>query len=330
MSAGDRVTIYDVARAAGVSPSTVSRTLTRPGRVSVATARQVRQAIDELGYESAPSSAYTDADTRVIALSVQRLANPIYSDILSGFREYFDEGYVPIVVESNEDAHQEAANLRQILPFVDGVILASSLLTDSQIVNIHKQKPTVLIQRKISGVPSIMFDVLGGVGHLLDLFKQFAHNEVLYLSGPDRSWTNGVRWRAIQAEAESRNLKVTRTEPFEPSPRSGFDAVAVWQDSKATGVIAFNDLQATGFLKGVDRMGLKVPQDVSVASFDNSIAAVVAEIPLTSVGGSNFNVGRHAAELLTAHMRGRRDKAPEIVLPMKTYFRKSLALAPPK
>ncbi|MDP9806896.1 LacI family transcriptional regulator [Trueperella bonasi] len=330
MGANERVTIYDVARAAGVSPSTVSRTLSRPGRVSASTAKKVHQAIQELGYITAHSSAHAERDTHTIAFSVQRLSNPIYEEMLTGFRERFDDSYVPVVVESEEDAAREAANLRRILPQIDGLILASSLLTDAQIANLHKQIPMILVQRQVSGISSIMFDVNVGIAHLIELFDQHQHEELLYVSGPERSWTSGMRWRSIQAAAGDRGIKVSRTKPLEPSPSSGFDAVELWQESNATGVITFNDLQATGFLQGVDRAGLEVPRDVSLASFDNSIAALIAQVPLTSVGGSNVRVGYHAAELLKEQMKRRNNQPREIVLPMKPYFRKSLGLAPNK
>ncbi|VEI12720.1 LacI family DNA-binding transcriptional regulator [Trueperella bialowiezensis] len=328
MNTGRRVTIYDVARRAGVSPSTVSRSLSRPGRVSAATLKIVYEAIEELGYAAGPTVAQSEAKTRTIAFSVQRLSNPIYEDILSGFRDNFPDSYVPVVLDAGENAEREAANIIQILPHVDGLIMSSSLLTESQIANIHKQKPTVLVQRRINGIPSVMFDMVPGVGQLMDLFAAHGHEDLLYVSGPEESWTSGIRWRALQTEANKRDLRISRSAPFEPNVVSGFEAVRAWQGTKATGIVAFNDIQAAGLLHGLRRAGVRVPDDVSVASFDNTIAAVVAQVPLTSIGGSNYDVGRHAAELLRDHLRRRNDDVPEIVLPMKTHVRMSVGKAP--
>src|SRR5215216_821806 len=83
--AGSAPTIYDVARAAGVAPSTVSRAFSRPGRVNAATAEHIRRVADELGYRTNPlARALSTSRSHMIALVVSDVANPFYSEIIRG------------------------------------------------------------------------------------------------------------------------------------------------------------------------------------------------------------------------------------------------------
>ena len=126
-----RPTIYDVARAAGVAPSTVSRALARPGRVSAHTAALVRRVAAELGY-ARPGPEAPVAAPSMVALVISDLTNPHTSEIVRGAeREAAEAGYTMLLCDTRESADREAAVLRRVLPVVEGVVLASCLLYTS-------------------------------------------------------------------------------------------------------------------------------------------------------------------------------------------------------
>ncbi|PIF02923.1 MAG: LacI family transcriptional regulator, partial [Propionibacterium sp.] len=118
----DRATIYQVAAAAGVSPATVSRTFSQPGRVSSATAQRVFEVAKQLGYRSGevfrPAIAQ---ETKVIAMLVSDIANPFFFPIVRGAKQVADKSNYKIVVgEVRENVDDVADTLAQISKTVDG------------------------------------------------------------------------------------------------------------------------------------------------------------------------------------------------------------------
>src|SRR3954451_15115167 len=142
------VTIYDVARAAGVAPSTVSRAFSRPGRVNAATAERIRQVAEELGYRANPLAwALSTARSHMLALVVSDVANPFYSEIVRGAQaEAAERGYTLVLADAQESDRVERAALERALPSVDGVVLGGSRLSDSALRMIAQQKPVGVLQ----------------------------------------------------------------------------------------------------------------------------------------------------------------------------------------
>ena len=111
------VTIYDVARAAGVAPSTVSRAFSRPGRVNAGTAERIRQVADDLGYRANPlARALSTSRSLMIALVVSDVANPFYSEIIRGAQATATAaGYTILLADAQESDRVERAALERVL-----------------------------------------------------------------------------------------------------------------------------------------------------------------------------------------------------------------------
>src|SRR5262249_2370278 len=123
-------TIYDVARAAGVAASTVSRAFARPGRVNAETAARILQAAETLGYRSGSLPGRVTARTRSLALVVTDITNPFYADIIRGAHEAAGElGYTVLLSHTQEDAQLEREWTERELRAVEGVLLASSRMS---------------------------------------------------------------------------------------------------------------------------------------------------------------------------------------------------------
>ena len=109
-----RVTIYDVAREAGVAPSTVSRTFSRPGRVNAETAARVRKVAEKIGYCAATNSFTSAQSTQLIAVAVPDIANPSCIEIIKGIRhEALAAGYSTILLDATEIDDQNSETLEQ-------------------------------------------------------------------------------------------------------------------------------------------------------------------------------------------------------------------------
>ena len=121
-------TIYDVAKAAGVAPSTVSRAFARPGRVNAVTAQRVRQAAEQLGYRTNPLARATSTGrTSMIAVMISDITNPFYFGIIRGAQAAAAEvGYTMLLADAQESDVLEREALERALPTVEGIVLAST------------------------------------------------------------------------------------------------------------------------------------------------------------------------------------------------------------
>ena len=326
-------TIYDVARLAGVAPSTVSRTFARPGRVSFETAERVRAAAEQLGYRARSVSrqgSVRDRRTHMIAVVVSDISNPAYFDLIRGAEEAAAEaGYTVLLAHTHESDRKEREALERTLPMVDGILLTSSRMSDSSIRMMAKQKPTIVVNRAVNGVASVVPDNPRGMRRAAEHLAAAGRRSIVYMAGPQASWADGMRWRALRECALELELKVHRAGPFEPTAEGGRDAAVRWLEQRGPAVILYNDLMALGFLRELRRHGVRTPEDVAVIGFDDIQVLDLVSPALTSVAAPMRALGATAVHNLLAMTRGASPTAVRpMVLPTRLVVRESSALPP--
>jgi LacI family transcriptional regulator len=309
-------TIYDVARLAQVSPSTVSRALNKPGRISAETERKVREAAERLQFEINPSARALPTGRRMtLALMLADITNPVVFGVIRGAeRAAAAAGYTLIITESQESGESELKMLRRIQASVDGIVLATTRVPTLSIQQFAHVKPIVLLNRAESAVASIVPDVLGGVAQLLDHLRACGHANIAYLSGPAASWMNGERWAALVQLAPSRRMRVFEIPGRAPTMPGGAEALERVMLSPATAVIAFNDLMALGLLRQARQEKISVPGRLSVAGFDNIFGAELTTPALTTVAAPLEDAAATAVESLVALIERSSDRPPEVSL----------------
>ena len=326
-------TIYDVARLAGVAPSTVSRTFARPGRVSFETAERVRAAAEQLGYRARSVSrqgSVRDRRTHMIAVVVSDISNPAYFDLIRGAEEAAAEaGYTVLLAHTHESDRKEREALERTLPTVDGILLTSSRMSDSSIRMMAKQKPTIVVNRAVNGVASVVPDNPRGMRRAAEHLAAAGRRSIVYMAGPQASWADGMRWRALRECALELELRVHRAGPFEPTAEGGRDAAVRWLEQRGPAVILYNDLMALGFLRELRRHGVRTPEDVAVIGFDDIQVLDLVSPALTSVAAPMRALGATAVHNLLAMTRGASPTAVRpMVLPTRLVVRESSALPP--
>ena len=307
-------TIYDVARLAQVSPSTVSRALNKPGRMSAETERKVREAAEHLQFEINPSARALPTGRRMtLALMLADITNPVVFGVIRGAeRGAAAAGYTLIIAESQESGESELKMLRKIQASVDGIVLATSRVPTRSIQQFAHAKPIVLINRAESAVTSVVPDVLGGVAQLLDHLRACGHANVAYLAGPAASWMNSERWAALVRLAPPRQMRVFEIGGRAPTMAGGAEALERVMLSPATAVIAFNDLMALGLLRRACQEQIAVPGRLSIAGFDNIFGADLTDPALTTVAAPLEDAAARAVESLVALVEGGSAKLPEV------------------
>lgn len=323
-------TIYDVAQAAGVAASTVSRAFARPGRVNAATAERIRQVAAELGYRVNPlASGLPTGRTSMLALVVSDVTNPFYAEIIRGAESAAtDAGYVLLLIDAQESDRLERDSLERALPAVEGVVLAGTRQSDSAIRMAAKQRPLVVLNRDVADVPSIVLDNPLGTRLAAEHLAQLGHRTLAYVAGPEASWVDGMRWRCLRDAATELGQRVHRLGPFAPTVAGGRDAAARLADDLPTAVVAYNDQLAIGMMLALQAGGVRVPEDVSVVGFDNIFPTQIVTPALTTVAAPLRAQGRGAVDAVLA---SRGTPAPRVgrpmTLPVKLVVRGSTAVA---
>jgi LacI family transcriptional regulator len=326
---GPRPTIYDVAREAGVAASTVSRAYARPGRVNADTAQKVFEAATRLGYRSGRSAGQSPERRSVseaIALVIADVTNPFYGEIIKGAYEAAREaGYHVILSHTNESPEVERRTIERELAQVDGIVIASSRMTDSALRMMAKQRPVVLLNRILPEASCVVNDNERGVRRAAEHLGALGHERITYVAGPEASWSDGMRWRALREAAAELELDVRRIGPNEPTVLAGLAAARRVAQADATAVLAYNDAVAIGVMKGLRKLGIGVPDEISVVGFDNIIFDDLVDPGLTTIAAPLYRMGLTGVQNCIALSLGAHPSQTPLVLPVRLVVRQSTA-----
>ncbi|GAB2924269.1 LacI family DNA-binding transcriptional regulator [Streptomyces mayteni] len=294
------VTIREVAQAAGVHVSTVSRTFSAPNLVNAETRERVIAAAEELGYRpNQAARALTTGRTNNLGLIVADIANPFFPPLIKAAQSYARvRGYQVFVADTDEDPRVEEELIATLARQVDGVLLVSPRLSNTAIARLGADLPFAVVNRRVKGLPAVLMDVGSGAGAAVDHLASLGHRRLVVLGGPRGSWTSGQIRRAAGAAAERHGVDLTYHGPNAPTEHGGFRAAAAVLAVGATGVIAYNDLVAIGAIEGLAEEGAEVPRDVSVVGVDDTVAGRLNRPKLTTIAMPTQTAGRSAVDLL--------------------------------
>jgi LacI family repressor for deo operon, udp, cdd, tsx, nupC, and nupG len=293
-------TIYDIARVAGVNASTVSRALSKPERVSVKTRQLIEDAASQLNYQVNPfARALPTGRTNMLGLIVTDIANPTFFDIVLGAQTAAtDRDYTVILVQSSESPATEVTVARRLMGTVDGLILASPRMNDDNIRALARDKPVVVINRDVEGLPSVVPDVNKGISEAVRNLAANGHKKVVFVAGPAQSWMSTSRWESVQAACEWSQLEAVRVESTKPTVDGGRLVARDVRGTGASAVLTYNDLLAIGLMQELQAAGLVVPDRISIVGFDDIFGANFTTPPLTTVRSSQEACGGDATTLL--------------------------------
>jgi LacI family transcriptional regulator len=329
--AGVAVTIKDVARAAGVSASTVTRALTLPDLVSAPTRERVVRAADELGYH--PNRAARElitGRTGNLGLIVPDLGNPFFPSVVKGVQARAHEAdYAVFLADSDEDSAAEPALVRKLAKQVDGLVLCSPRMSDDELRAFTGDTPVVLVNRRIARIPSVIPGFPDGMRQAVGHLTALGHRRIAFVAGPKISWANRERARSLRVAAETAGVELVEVGNVSPQFEGGVAAGDPVLASGVSAVIAYNDLVAFGLLNRFTARGVSVPADISVVGFDDIVFAAMAHPPLTTVSFGKEQAGRAGVDLLLSLLsRPRRPGPLRRDLPTQLIVRGSTGPAP--
>ncbi|MDR6224956.1 LacI family DNA-binding transcriptional regulator [Desmospora profundinema] len=332
-------TIKDVAKIAGVSPSTVSRVIAGSDRISNRTKEKVRRAMEEVEYvPNAIARSLARANTRTVGFTLSRRAdqafsNPFFSEVLRGmssvaqFRDY----NILLSISMNEREEREKC-LRLIRERrVDGLIVSTSRVHDTLISTlVEEETPFVVIGRSAEH-PALSVNndnVHASYQATLHLLDQ-GYQSIAFISGPRDLVVTSDRVQGYKQALLERQLPVVpeRIVSTEFSEEEGFQALCRLRSEGVAfdAVLASDDLFALGALRFAHYTGLSVPSDLGIIGFNDTPMMTYTHPPLTSVRILSYELGVEAMQLLLDGLEHpeRMQTKKEVVLPSRLEVRES-------
>ena len=309
------VTIYDVARLTGVSPSTVSRALNKPGRISADTEQRIRVAATSLGYRLNPAArALPTGKTGTVAIILSDIRNPVYFDLLRGAEQVAAaSGHTLVFADSQESAAVELTTAQRLQPAVDGLVLVASRLSDPEIHELDHGTPLVLVNRQVGAIAAVIPDVSPGLAAAADHLRALGHSSIGYLAGPGASWMNRLRWETLVGCAAARNMSIVKVGCGDPTLAGGRAALREVLASGVTAIVAYNDLMAMGLIQECRSTNVPVPQALSIVGFDDIFGAELMSPALSTIRSPLAEMGGSAVRRLLGQLDGV-ESAPSIDL----------------
>lgn len=303
-------TLHDVARLAGVSPSTVSRILNGTARVADEKRQAVEQAIERLRFKPNLSArSLRNGSTRTVGILTQELESPYFARGVRGLDEGLrGSGYAPIIVPGHWNPQEEAERMRLLIARrVDAIAILGGQLSDAEITAFARRQPIAVTDRSLQAhnVMSFDFDQFEGgrlaTRHLIDL----GHRRIAHIAGlKDQGDAQKRKEGYLRAHAEA-GLPVEPRLIVEGNfiETGGMLAINQLLDQHLpfTAVFCANDQSAWGARLALQRRGLRVPEDVSLVGFDDLPQSAFMSPPVTTVRQPVYEMGLAvAASLLQA------------------------------
>lgn len=329
------VTLEEVAREAGVSASTVSRYVTGKAKVKESKALLVRAAIDKLGYKpNAYARSLATGSSGIVGILTQDIASPFYSYALTGIeRGLGDSGYLPLIVSGQWQSRDDSRVIELFLSRqVEAIIILGGDLADADLIALARQLPLAVLGRSLDlsryGGASFSLENRQAASQVVQFLVSRGHRRIGHIKGPVNHFDACERFAGYRDGLEECGIPyleslVVQGDFHETSGLLGVQNL-VRQHADMTAVFCGNDQMAYGARLGLYRMGLRVPEDMSLVGFDDLPGSAYTTPPLHSVSQPMREIGEHLARFIVARLNG--TPAPEFKPRLQFTLRESVAL----
>lgn len=307
--------IYDVAKEAGVSISTVSRVIQGASNVLPETRTRVEDAIQHLNYHpNRLAQQFRAQQTKMILAIVPEIGNPFFADILIGIEDIAAKaGYNVLLVDSHGNRATESRCYEMLSQkLVDGIITFSIGIPKDDLKKLAAQYPIVVGIRYFAekSIANVTIDNIKATKDITSYMLNLGHKRICYLSGPanvpvyqDRAsgYKEALMERGIPVDPE---LIVNCT----PDVQGGYDAISSLlhnAEKKFSAIVSSGDIMAIGAIRALNDRGLKIPDDVAISGFDDIAFSALVTPSLTTVRQPKHQIGVRAMEKLLDLIAGK-------------------------
>lgn len=333
------VTIKDVAALAGVSPSTVSRVCNDNPSISRDTRERVLQAMQELGYEqNTITSASTAKPVRMIGILLppsqkDTYENSFFLEVIRGITQVCNQREVASTIITGGDDEEMLRVVRMLHQHgqVDGFILLYSKKDDIVVDYLCEQGLLYVVIGKVNQFAGqticIDNDNLLAGREATEYLCSLGHSRIGYLGNEDIFLYSVERKSGYQLALVQRGLPLNPEYCIEADSHRADDddrlQRLLCREDRPTAFVVSDDLLAVGLERTCVQLGLKIPEDVSIVSFNNSLLAQLTYPQLTSVDINSFQLGFEAASQIINHAENPNLMAAKIIIPHHIVHRQS-------
>jgi LacI family transcriptional regulator len=303
------VTIKDIARELGISPSTVSKALKGHPDIAPSTKKAVRDLVEKWNYKPDPIAlSLKIGQSKTIGVVVPEIVHYFFSTVISGIEDVaYESGYQVMFCQSNEVYEREVKAIDTLLSgWVDGILVSISKATydfDHFRKIVDTGIPIVFFDRICNAIDSdrvIVDDEEGAFQAVSHLFRTGCRN-IVHLAGPQnlqigQERKNGYKRAHFEAGYSVRDENIIRCDTAEEARIVIPELLK--RSERPDGIFAVNDLTAAETMKIIKSYGLKVPEDISVIGFTSGMISDLTDPPLSSVEQHGFEIGREAVRML--------------------------------
>jgi DNA-binding LacI/PurR family transcriptional regulator len=333
------VTIKDVAKLADVAPSTVSRVIANSSRISEKTKKKVRDAMEQLGYHPnfiarSLASQTTKAIGLVMPSSTDKVfQNPFFPIVLSGISEAANERRYALHMTTGKTEDEIFDGVVDMVQGgrVDGVVLLDSKVEDRILSYLQQRKfPFVVIGKPFKHVEEITHvdnDNYRAAKEITEYLITLGHEAIAFIGGKLNLVVTVERLLGYEKAIKDAFLPLQSEYIIHEEflREGGQEAVRELMSLKRppTALVVADDLMALGVLNTLDEMGIKVPDEISIISFNNVLLAEMSKPPLTSVDIGIFELGFEAAKSLMQKIENPKEPIKRIIIPYELVIRQS-------
>lgn len=330
------VTIYDVAREAGVSMATVSRVVNNNPNVKPQTRKKVFEAIERLGYRpNAVARGLASKKTTTVGVVIPDISNQIFAEVARGIEDIANMYHYNIILcNADKRKEKEIRVINTLLEKqVDGLLFMGGVVTEDHLVAFRTSSvPIVLCATADENdvMPSVDIDHELAAYDAVKLLIDQGHKRIAMISGSLQDPANGyARYQGYKKALEEAGIPVTEelVRVGNYKYESGIEAAKYFLElpTRPTAIFAATDEMAIGAIHTVQDHGLSVPNDISIISVDNIRMASMVRPQLTTVAQPMYDIGAVSMRLLTKLMNKETVTQTKVVLPHETIVRKSVA-----
>ncbi len=329
---GKAITIYDIAKEAGVSASTVSRVLTGSASVRKEKKERIEQIIKQYNFKpNALAKGLSDTATKSVGIIAADVRNPYYSALFVACEIAAEKaGYSVVLANSLGVKEREQSQLDQLVQQkVDAIIqmggMVDDLITDDayaeKVRNICSNTP-IIVTGKLDKTPvhRVVIDEAKGMNLLMDHLIGLGHEKIALVGGEMRVASTFYKYQMYEDSLKAHGIPVRGEYVVNGryDPESGYEATNRILDlpDRPTAIIAINDFAASGAIKSIREHNLRIPEDISVVSFDNTYITEVTRPRLTGVDYDYNEYGEKLIETAIAVSKGEEIEDVQMINPI--------------
>jgi len=327
-------TLKDVAKAAKLSPTAVSRYLNRDILLPPAAAARIEEAIRELDYQpNRLARNLSVGSSRLIGLVIPEISNPFFADLASAVEDVaFNADYGVLLCNTQNDPARELSYLRLLhTRQLDGIVYLTSHADNPELIALlARDERVVLIDEDVAGIsaPRVFCENrIGGykaTKHLLE----HGHVRIAFIGGPEKLLSSRERFNGFESALSDKGVKpLSRFVRFGPYTAEFGRAVAdefLMSEDPPTAIFAASDYVALGVLNAGQNLGMSIPKDLSLVGFDDMPFAALLSPPLTTVRQPIRQLGEAGTNFLLQLINGDLKELPVLRLPVQFIARNSV------